>query len=124
MLLCFHEMDNCNATMTASQVYEGKVGVCRDFTHLAVAFCRAMNIPARYCSGYLSDIGTPPPHGEMDFAAWFEAFLDGNWHTFDPRNNKRLIGRIKMAHGRDATDVSFLTSFGPINFKSSRVEVS
>jgi transglutaminase-like putative cysteine protease len=104
--------EHARNTMTASQVYESKAGVCRDYTHLAVTFCRAMNIPARYCSGYLSDIGTPPPHGEMDFAAWFEAFLDGTWHTFDPRNNKRLFGRIKMAHGRDAADVSLSNTFG------------
>ena len=80
--------------------------------HLAVTLCRCLNIPARYCTGYLSDIGLPPPHAEMDFAAWFEAYLDGEWHTFDPRNNKRLIGRILMARGRDAADVSLSNSFG------------
>ena len=110
--------EHARNTMTASQVYKSKAGVCRDFTHLAVTFCRAMNIPARYCSGYLSDIGSPPPHAEMDFAAWFEAFLDGNWRTFDPRNNKRLIGRIKMAHGRDAADVSLSNTFGETLLKS------
>ena len=110
--------EHARNTMTASQAYASKAGVCRDFTHLAVTFCRALNIPTRYCSGYLSDIGTPPPHGEMDFAAWFEAFLDGDWRTFDPRNNKRLIGRIKMAHGRDAADVSLSNSFGETRLKS------
>jgi transglutaminase-like putative cysteine protease len=105
-------------TMTAAQVYQEKKGVCRDYTHLAVAFCRCMNIPARYCMGYLSDIGQPPPYGEMDFAAWFEAYLDGEWHTFDPRNNKRLIGRVLMARGRDATDVSLSNSFGETLLKS------
>lgn len=104
--------EHARNTMTAAQVYESRAGVCRDFTHLAVTFCRAMNIPTRYCTGYLSDIGTPPPHGEMDFAAWMEVFLDGNWHTFDPRNNKPLFGRIKIAHGRDAADVSLSNSFG------------
>ena len=112
-----------STTMTAAQVYESKAGVCRDYTHLAVAFCRAMNIPARYCTGYLSDIGMPPPYAEMDFAAWFEAFLDGKWYAFDPRNNKRLIGRIKMAHGRDAADVSLSNSFGETLLKSFSVRV-
>lgn len=105
-------------TMTAAQVYQTGAGVCRDYTHLAITFCRCMNIPARYCMGYLSDIGQPPPHGNMDFAAWFEAYLDGEWHIFDPRNNKRLIGRILMARGRDAADVSLSNSFGETQLKS------
>jgi transglutaminase-like putative cysteine protease len=108
-------------TMTAAQVYTKKRGVCRDYTHLAVAFCRCMNIPARYCTGYLSDIGLPPPYAEMDFAAWFEAYLDGQWHTFDPRNNKRLVGRILMARGRDAADVSLSNSFGETLLKQFKV---
>lgn len=103
---------HANNTMTASQVYQSQIGVCRDYTHLAVTFCRCLNIPARYCMGYLSDIGEPPPYGKMDFAAWFEAYIGGQWHTFDPRNNKRLIGRVLMAHGRDATDVSLSNNFG------------
>ena len=82
-----------------------------------------MNIPARYCTGYLSDIGMPPPYAEMDFAAWFEAFLDGKWYAFDPRNNQRLIGRIKMAHGRDAADVSLSNSFGETLLKNFSVRV-
>lgn len=104
-------------TMTAAEVYREGKGVCRDYTHLAVTFCRCLNIPARYCTGYLSDIGQPPPYGEMDFAAWFEAYLDGEWHIFDPRNNKRLIGRILIARGRDAADVSLSNSFGETQLK-------
>ena len=110
--------EHASNTMTAAQVYASGKGVCRDYTHLAVTFCRCMNIPARYCMGYLSDIGQPPPYGEMDFAAWFEAYLDGEWHVFDPRNNKRLIGRVLIAQGRDATDVSLSNSFGDTLLKS------
>ncbi|HSK40179.1 MAG TPA: transglutaminase family protein [Arenibaculum sp.] len=91
---------------------EGK-GVCRDYAHLAVAFCRAMNIPARYCTGYLGDIGVPPPHGVMDFAGWLEAYLDGRWYTFDPRNQVPRIGRVLLAWGRDAADVALSNTFGP-----------
>jgi transglutaminase-like putative cysteine protease len=87
-------------------------GVCRDFAHLAVAFCRCMNIPARYCTGYLGDIGIPPVPDPMDFSAWFEAYLDGTWYTFDARHNTPRIGRIVMARGRDATDVAITTNFG------------
>jgi transglutaminase-like putative cysteine protease len=97
---------------TATESFNEKVGVCRDFAHLAVTFCRAMNIPARYCTGYLSDLGMPPPYGVMDFAAWFEAFLDGNWYIFDPRNNQRRIGRVLIARGRDAADVAISNNFG------------
>ena len=88
-------------------------GVCRDFAHLAVALCRCMNIPARYCTGYLGDIGIPPDPLPMDFSAWFEAYLGGRWYTFDARHNMPRIGRILIAHGRDATDVAIVTSFGP-----------
>lgn len=101
------------STKTAWEVFNEQRGVCRDFAHLGVALCRAMNIPARYCTGYLSDIGVPPPHSPMDFAGWFEAYLDGAWHSFDPRNNKRLIGRILIARGRDAVDVPISNAFGP-----------
>src|SRR6202021_1701006 len=115
------------ATKTAWEVYgEGK-GVCRDYAHLAIAFCRCMNIPARYCTGYLGDMGTLPPYGPGDFAAWFEAFLGGRWYTFDPRNHVPRIGRILMARGRDATDVAMVTSFGPctlVNFKVITDEVA
>lgn len=113
--------EHARSTMTASEAYQKKAGVCRDYTHLAIAFCRSLNIPARYCTGYLSDIGLPPPYGEMDFAAWFEAYLGGEWHTFDPRNNQPLIGRILMARGRDAADVSLSNSFGETMLKQFKV---
>ncbi|NKC33173.1 transglutaminase-like domain-containing protein [Falsiroseomonas selenitidurans] len=102
-----------SATRSAADAHREKVGVCRDFAHLAVTLCRCVNIPARYCTGYLGDIGMPPPYGPMDFAAWFEVYLDGAWHTFDARNNTPRIGRILMARGRDATDVAIATTFGP-----------
>ncbi len=101
-----------NSTRTASQTLAEGRGVCRDFTHLAVAFCRCMNIPARYCTGYLSDIGEPLPHAPGDFAAWMEVYLGGQWWVFDPRNNKPKIGRILVARGRDAADVPLTHSFG------------
>jgi transglutaminase-like putative cysteine protease len=99
-------------TRTAWEGHEERVGVCRDFAHLAVALCRCMNIPARYCTGYLGDIGVPV-EGVMDFSAWFEVYLGGTWHTFDARHNTPRIGRIVMAHGRDATDTAISTTFGP-----------
>ena len=108
-------------TKTAFQAYCDRQGVCRDFAHLAVTFCRCMNIPARYCTGYLGDIGVPPPYAPMDFAAWFEAFLDDGWYTFDPRNNTPRIGRILIARGRDAADVALTTSFGPSSLESFKV---
>ena len=101
-----------DSTRTAWQTYAQGRGVCRDYAHLAVAFCRCMNIPARYCTGYLGDIGIDPPYGPMDFAAWFEAYLDGTWHTFDPRNNTPRIGRVLIARGRDACDVALTSTFG------------
>ena len=96
---------------TALDAYTERVGVCRDYQHLAITFCRALNIPARYATGYLGDIGVPqrPP---MDFSAWFEAYLEGKWWAFDARNNEPRIGRILMATGRDAADVAITTSFG------------
>ncbi|HEX4792350.1 MAG TPA: transglutaminase family protein [Humisphaera sp.] len=100
-------------TRTALEAYNEGTGVCRDFAHLAIAFCRCMNIPARYCTGYLGDIGMPPPYGPMDFAGWFEAYLGGQWHVFDPRNNMARIGRVLIARGRDAVDVAITTTFGP-----------
>jgi transglutaminase-like putative cysteine protease len=98
-------------TRTARDVYADSTGVCRDFQHLAITFCRCMNIPARYATGYLGDIGVPlvPP---MDFSAWFEVYLEDRWWAFDARNNKPRIGRILMAVGRDAADVAITTSFG------------
>ena len=97
---------------TASEGHREQVGVCRDFAHLAVALCRCMNIPARYCTGYLGDIGVPRDPAPMDFSAWFEAFLDGRWYTFDARHNHPRIGRIVIARGRDAADVAISTTFG------------
>ncbi len=108
-------------TRTALEAFEERVGVCRDYTHLAVAFCRAMNIPTRYCTGYLGDIGMPPPYGPMDFAAWFEVFLGGQWYTFDARNNIPRIGRVLIARGRDAADVALSNSFGPATLESFKV---
>jgi len=111
---------HASASRTASEAFNERRGVCRDYTHLAISFCRAMNIPARYCTGYLGDMGTPPPYGPGDFAAWFEAYLGGRWHIFDPRNNVPRIGRVLMARGRDAIDVAITTTFGPnmlVNFK-------
>src|SRR5438105_122204 len=93
----------------------------RDYTHLAVAFCRCMNIPARYCTGYLGDIGVPVSDAPMDFAAWFEAYLGGAWHTFDARNNTPRIGRVLIARGRDAADVAITTTFGPNTLSSFTV---
>ena len=105
------DYQQADSTRSAADVYDHKVGVCRDYAHLAVTLCRCMNIPARYCTGYMGDIGVPlvPP---MDFSAWFDVYLDGGWHTFDARNNRPRIGRILMARGRDATDVALTTSFG------------
>jgi transglutaminase-like putative cysteine protease len=105
----------------ATQAYEERRGVCRDYAHLAIAFCRALNIPARYCTGYLSDIGTPLPHPPGDFAAWMEVYLGGEWQMFDPRNNKPMIGRVLMARGRDAADVAMTTTFGPNTLTGFRV---
>ena len=112
---------NARATRTALEAYNEGTGVCRDFAHLAIALCRAMNIPARYCTGYLGDMGTEPPYGVPDFAAWFEAYIGGAWHTFDPRNNVPRIGRVLIARGRDAADVAIATTFGPNMLESFKV---
>jgi transglutaminase-like putative cysteine protease len=119
--------EHARATMTAFEVFNEGKGVCRDYAHLAIAFCRCMNIPARYCTGYLGDIGMPPPYGPMDFAAWFEAYLGGQWYTFDARNNIPRIGRVLIAQGRDAADVPITLAFGPntlVSFKVWTDEVS
>jgi len=108
-------------TKTAADVFKEKAGVCRDYTHLAVTLCRCMNLPARYCTGYVTDAENALAEPEPDFAAWFEAYLDGSWYTFDPRNNQRLVGRILMARGRDAADVAISNAFGPNDLKSFRV---
>jgi transglutaminase-like putative cysteine protease len=109
------------ATRSAAEAFRERTGVCRDYAHLAIAFCRSMNIPARYCTGYLSDAGTLPPYGVGDFAAWFEAWIGGRWHMFDPRNNEPRRGRVLMARGRDASDVAIATTFGPYTLESFRV---
>jgi transglutaminase-like putative cysteine protease len=105
--------EHASPTKTAWDAHAERRGVCRDFAHLAVTLCRCMNIPARYCTGYLGDIGVPLEPFPMDFSAWFEVYLGGRWYTFDARHNAPRIGRILMARGRDATDVAIVTSFGP-----------
>ncbi|HTW29862.1 MAG TPA: transglutaminase family protein [Acetobacteraceae bacterium] len=113
--------EHARPTRTAYEAFVEQRGVCRDFAHLAVTFCRCMNIPARYCTGYLGDIGVPPVDAPMDFSAWFDVFLGGSWHTFDARHNRPRIGRILMARGRDATDVAMATTFGPCALAGFRV---
>lgn len=109
------------ATKTAWEAYQERVGVCRDFAHLAIALCRCMNVPARYCTGYLGDIGVPPMDAPMDFSGWFEAWIGDQWYTFDARFNTPRIGRILIARGRDAADVAIATSFGPSPLVSFKV---
>jgi transglutaminase-like putative cysteine protease len=104
--------DNARPNMTAWELFERRAGVCRDFAHLAIAFCRALNIPARYSTGYLGDIDIEPEPFPMDVSAWFEVFLGGAWHTFDARFNTRRRGRVLMARGQDAADCAVLTTFG------------
>ena len=101
------------ATRTAFEAYEERVGVCRDFAHLAVTLCRCMNIPTRYANGFLGDIGIPPDPAPMDYNAWMEVYLDHKWWIFDARHNVPRIGRITVSRGRDATDIPLATSFGP-----------
>jgi transglutaminase-like putative cysteine protease len=105
--------EHANPTKTAYRVLKDGQGVCRDFAHLAITLCRCMNVPARYCTGYLGDIGVPPDPAPMDFSAWFEVYLGDRWYTFDARHNIPRIGRILIARGRDATDVAITTSYGP-----------
>jgi len=117
---------HARASRTAFEGYSEKRGVCRDFAHLAVTLCRCLNIPARYCTGYLGDIGVPPAPEPMDFSAWFEVFLSGRWYTFDARHNNPRIGRLLIARGRDATDVAITTTFGRCRlatFEVTTVEV-
>ena len=109
------------ADRTASDAYRERVGVCRDFAHLAITLCRCMNIPGRYCTGYLGDIGVPRDTAPMDFSAWFEVFLDGRWLTFDARHNRPRIGRILIAYGRDTADVAISTSYGSSNLTGFKV---
>jgi transglutaminase-like putative cysteine protease len=110
-----------SATKTAFQVFGERRGVCRDFAHLAITLCRCLNIPARYCTGYLGDIGVPATDAPMDFAGWFEAYLGDAWYTFDARNNTPRIGRVLIARGRDAADVAISTTFGPTTLQSFQV---
>ena len=105
--------EHSRATRTAAETYAEGRGVCRDYTHLAVTFCRCLNIPARYCTGYLSDVGQPPPYPPNDFAAWMEVYLGGRWWVFDPRNNAPRMGRVLIAQGRDAADVPLTHTVGP-----------
>jgi transglutaminase-like putative cysteine protease len=108
-------------TRTAWEALNEGTGVCRDFAHLAIAFCRCLNIPARYCTGYLGDVGMPPPYPPGDFAAWIEVYIGDGWYTFDPRNNMPRIGRVLIARGRDASDVAIATTFGPNTLESFKV---
>ena len=110
-----------NSWTTAADAYRAGQGVCRDFAHLAITFCRALNIPARYVFGYIPDIDVPWTAEPMDFAAWFEAYLDGRWHTFDARNNTPRVGRVIVGRGRDAVDVALITSFGPLTLTGFEV---
>ena len=113
--------EHSSATRTAFETYGGRSGVCRDYAHLAVTFCRCLNIPARYCTGYLTDVGLPPPYPPNDFAAWIEVYLGGRWRTFDPRNKAPRIGRVLIAQGRDAADVPLTHTFGPGALSGFRV---
>ena len=113
--------EHARPTKTAWEAFNEGNGVCRDYAHLAIAFCRCLNIPARYCTGYLGDIGVPPSPDPMDFSAWFDVFLGGHWYTFDARNNVPRIGRVLIARGRDASDVAISSTFGPNTLASFKV---
>jgi transglutaminase-like putative cysteine protease len=110
-----------NPQTSGVDAYRAGQGVCRDYAHLAITFCRALNIPARYVFGYIPDIDVPPPYEPMDFAAWFEAYLGGRWHTFDARNNTPRVGRVVVGRGRDAVDVALITSFGALTLTGFEV---
>ncbi len=113
-----------NPWTTAVDAYRSGQGVCRDFAHLAITFCRSLNIPARYVFGYIPEIDVPQPAEPMDFAAWFEVYLDGMWHTFDARNNRRRVGRVVVGRGRDAVDVALMTTFGPVKLTEFAVRAA
>ena len=115
------DYQTARSTRTAWEAYSERSGVCRDYAHLAIALCRCMNIPARYCTGYLGDMGTPLPYGVPDFAAWMEVYIGGGWYIFDPRNNVPRMGRVLIARGRDAADVAIVTTFGPNTLESFTV---
>src|SRR5262249_55925375 len=108
-------------TFTAVDVLRDGHGVCRDFTHLAIALCRALNVPSRYTFGYLPDIDVPDPGTPMDFCAWLEVWLDDRWYTFDPRNDQHRVGRIVIGRGRDAADVAMVTTFGTVTLIAMQV---
>ncbi len=110
-----------NSSTTGFDAYKAGQGVCRDFAHLGVMFCRALSIPARYVCGYLPDIGVEPDPTPMDFHAYFEAFVGGEWHTFDARHNIPRTGRILIGQGRDAVDVALATSYGDAQLVNIRV---
>ena len=113
-----------NPWTTATDVFRARQGVCRDYAHLGISLCRALNVPCRYVFGYISDVGVPPPAEVMDFAAWFEAYLDGGWHMFDPRNNRPRTGRVIVGRGRDAADVALITSLGSLDLTEFVVQAS
>jgi transglutaminase-like putative cysteine protease len=113
-----------NPWTTAADVFRARQGVCRDYAHLAISLCRALNVPSRYVFGYISDVGAPEPVEPMDFAAWFEAYLDGEWRTFDPRNNRLRTGRVIVGRGRDAADVALITSLGSLGLTEFEVVAS
>ena len=116
-----YEVGASTAVTTAYDVWESRTGVCRDLTQLGITLCRALNVPARYISGYLPDIAVIPPDLPMDFCSWFEAWLDGRWWTFDPRNNERRSGRVVIARGRDALDAAMVTTWGAAELKLMNV---
>jgi transglutaminase-like putative cysteine protease len=113
--------EHARPTKTAWDVFHERKGVCRDYAHLAIAFCRCMNFPTRYCTGYLGDIGVPPSVAPMDFSGWFEVYLGGRWYTFDARHNVPRIGRVLIARGRDAADAAISSTFGPNTLTSFKV---
>jgi len=113
-----------NPWTTSVDAFRAGQGVCRDFAHVAISLCRALNIPTRYVFGYIPDIDAPPPTEPMDFAAWFEVYLDGEWYTFDARNNRRRVGRVIVGRGRDATDVALMTTFGPVTLTEFEVRAA
>ena len=116
-----YEVGASHAGTTAQDVWDCRTGVCRDFTHLAITLCRALNIPARYVGGYLPDIGVVPPDLPMDFCSWLEVWLDGQWWTFDPRNNEPRSGRVVVAYGRDALDAAMVTTWGAADLEGMEV---
>jgi transglutaminase-like putative cysteine protease len=116
-----YQLGASSPVTSALDVWESRTGVCRDFTQLAMTLCRALNVPARYVAGYIPDIAVVPPDLPMDFCSWFEAWLDGRWWTFDPRNNEPRVGRVVIARGRDALDAAMVTTWGPAVLQSMTV---